>query len=149
VSSVAHHDWAYTVAVTIPITVTESVSVAITIIVPIAVAVTKSPIVIIVIEAARPPDAIISVEELSTDAPDLLDHTELVLCHLDAVRAAKTHCIGADRPRAEHRRGGQCRKQELVHFESLLLVVIAGLPASLVARHPHALPPVNPIVGIE
>jgi hypothetical protein len=79
---VADDDRAYAVAVTIPVAITVSVPVAIT--VPIAVAVTKSPIVVIIIEAARPPDAIISVEELPADAPDLLDHAGLVLRHLDA-----------------------------------------------------------------
>ena len=128
----ANHDWAYAVAVTIPVTVPESVTVAITITisVPIAVAIPEpeAVVVVIIIEAACPPNPIIAVEELPADAPDLLDHAGLALRQSDSGGAADTHRVGADHPRAQHRRGGQCRKQELVHFGRLLLVVIAGFP---------------------
>ena len=83
-SSVTDHDWPDSVAVTIPVAVTESVAVAITITVPIAVAVPKSVapiVVVIIIDAARPPNAVI--EELPADAPDLLRGAELILRQSD------------------------------------------------------------------
>jgi len=114
VLSVADDGRAYAVAVTIPVAVTISVPVAIPIAIPVMIVVPKSPIIVI-IEAAHPPIAV--VENPSADAPDLLDCAELVLRHLDPGGAGQAHRVGADHPRAEHRRGGQCRKQELVHFE--------------------------------
>jgi hypothetical protein len=118
-SSVADHDRPH--AGTVPaVAITVAITVAIPIPVPIPIAVPEAPIAIVIViaeEAACAADAIVA--KPSTDAFDLFDDAQLVLCRLNAGCAGEADRIGALRQqrRAENGCGAERPKQELVHSD--------------------------------
>jgi hypothetical protein len=122
------HDRPDAVAVPAIVSIAITIAIAVTVSVPIAVPIPEdAPIIIIIaIEAARAPAAI--VKKLATHTHNLLGDAQLVLRQSSIGRAGEADRVG---PAGQQRRpedgcGGQRDKQQLVHFRTSHFAVRSG-----------------------
>jgi hypothetical protein len=127
------------VAVTVAaITVAVPISVPIPIPIPIAVSITVpeyAPIVIVIIEAARAAEAVVTIP--AAYALDLLDDAQLVARRCNVRRAGESDRVGTpgqQRGADESCGGGQRHQQELVHFSSSSLSAVMAWKADAPSR---------------